>query len=228
MTTKATMQDIPAKISSLSALSRLGRVRLSRHFHMREFLYSEIGVHHGISNVPEDPRAAVRAGMRLCQNILDPLVETFGPIAVRSAYRSPKVNGYGNEHGLGCSSNKKNAARHIWDQVDDDGAFGASASVQVPWFSAQITHGRSWTDMAWWLHDHVPHAGITFFMPRAAFNIGWKSRGEGEISCYSKGHAKLLKAGEIPSLSLSERQAAYADFPPFRAIQFPDMAWQDV
>ena len=38
---------------SMWSLETLGRVRLSRHFYMRDFLYSEIGSFHQIPNIPE-------------------------------------------------------------------------------------------------------------------------------------------------------------------------------
>jgi predicted ester cyclase len=77
---------------SYAGLERLGRTRLSRHFFLRDFLYSEIGSFHGVPNIPEDPDLAIAAGRRLCADLLDPLTETFGPIHVRSAYRSPRLN----------------------------------------------------------------------------------------------------------------------------------------
>ncbi|HAR51558.1 MAG TPA: hypothetical protein DCS45_06715, partial [Roseovarius nubinhibens] len=65
------------------SLETLGRVRLSRHFYMRDFLYSEIGNFHQIQNIPDDPERAIEMGQRLCQELLDPLEETFGRIAIR-------------------------------------------------------------------------------------------------------------------------------------------------
>jgi hypothetical protein len=39
-----------------------GRVRLSKSFFMREFLYSEIAVIQGMLNLPDDPDLAIAAG----------------------------------------------------------------------------------------------------------------------------------------------------------------------
>jgi len=47
------------------SLETLGRVRLGRHFYMRDFLYSEIGNIHRIPNIPEDPDLAI-ANARNC------------------------------------------------------------------------------------------------------------------------------------------------------------------
>ena len=83
---------------TVRSAERLGRVRLSPSFFMRDFLYSEIANMHGITNLPDDPDLAVAAGTRLCEEVLEPLQATFGRIAIRSAYRSPALNAYGNLH----------------------------------------------------------------------------------------------------------------------------------
>ena len=106
-------------LQSVAALDDFGRTRLSKSFFMREFLYSEIANLHGIPNIPDDPDLAIAAGTRLCTELLEPLQEVFGRIAIRSAYRSPAVNGYGNEQqkagkaGYSCASNEANYASHI-------------------------------------------------------------------------------------------------------------------
>jgi hypothetical protein len=73
------------KPASMWSLETLGRVRLSKYFYMREFLYSEIGNFHQIRNIPEDPDLAIERGRQLCTQLLDPLEETFGRVAVRLA-----------------------------------------------------------------------------------------------------------------------------------------------
>ena len=117
-------------INSVSALEDLGRVRLSKSFFMRDFLYSEIANFHGIPNIPDDPDLAVAAGERLCQDLLEPLKATFGDVTIRSAYRSSEVNDFGNaqqregKKGYSCGSNEKNHAKHIWDRRDSRGRDG--------------------------------------------------------------------------------------------------------
>jgi hypothetical protein len=78
------------KPATMKALEELGRVRLSASFFMRDFLYSEIANFYGLPNIPDDPDLAIEAGRRLCSELLEPLQETFGGIAVRSAYRSAR------------------------------------------------------------------------------------------------------------------------------------------
>lgn len=76
------------KIETYSALEKFGRIRLSKNFFIRDFLYSEISNFYGIPNLPENPDLAIEAGKRLCEELLEPLNATFGRIVIRSAYRS--------------------------------------------------------------------------------------------------------------------------------------------
>ena len=89
-----------------------GRVRLSKSFFVREFLYSEIAAIEGMLNLPDDPDLAIAAGRGLCENCSSRCKPRFGKIAIRSAYRSPEVNGFGCIHKLSCASNKK-----IWPGI---------------------------------------------------------------------------------------------------------------
>lgn len=84
------------KPTSVDSLANFGRVRLSRSFFMRDFLYSEIAQIHGIPNIPDDPDIAIAAGTRLCEELLEPLQDAFGRIAVRGSYRAGDVNALGN------------------------------------------------------------------------------------------------------------------------------------
>src|SRR5947199_10201348 len=85
---------------------------------------------------------------------------TFGRLAIRSAYRSPEVNAYGNAHFHNCGSNERNRARHIWDQRSADGGIGAMTSVVVPWLVDRLDKGATWEGMAWWIHDHLPYSEL--------------------------------------------------------------------
>lgn len=210
------------KPGSVSSLEALGRERLSHHFFMRDFLYSEIGNFFQIQNIPDDPNLALHTGRKLATELLDPLVETFGPIAVRSAYRSPAVNGYGAEHNLGCASNGSNRAAHIWDQRDAQGNCGACTSVVIPWFADQYDKGRDWQDLAWWLYDHLNFHAIYFFPKRAAFNLTWRENPERRISSWIGTSRAILRAGDEPPPA-AERSTRYNDFPPFRGIKYPEL-----
>lgn len=124
------------------------RTRLSRTFFMRDFLFSEIAVIEGMRNLPDHPDLAIEAGRHLCTQLLEPLQATFGRIAIRSAYRSPEVNGFGNEHNLSCASNERDRARHIWDQRDSAGYLGAMTTIVIPWLIDRLGPETTWQSMS--------------------------------------------------------------------------------
>ena len=214
------------KPQSYSGLESLGRVRLSRHFFMRDFLYSEIGNFHAQPNIPDDPDLAIVAGQKLCQELLDPLVDTFGPIAVRSSYRSPTLNHFGATQAKPqrCSRNEANYASHIWDIRDGQGRFGACACIVIPWFADQFDQGRDWRDLAYWVHDHLPYHDMYFFPKLAAFNLTWREEPDKTISSYVAPKGKLLAKDAVPAEDQQTRRVRYRDFPPFRGIKYPTTA----
>ena len=189
---------------SIDALEELGRVRLSRSFFMRDFLYSEIANFYGMSNIPENPSLAIEVGKRLCEELLEPLNATFGRIEIRSAYRSPTVNARGNEEGHNCASNEKNYAAHIWDHLDANGHKGATACVVVPWFADRYKEGADWRGLAYWIHNHLPYSELQFFPKLCAFNINWHEQPKRSIGSYIDPKGVLLR-GE-------ERNVAYASY----------------
>jgi hypothetical protein len=162
---------------------------------MRDFLYSEIANLNGMPNIPEDPDLAIAAGTRLCEELLEPLNATFGRIAIRSAYRSPTVNAFGNAKGLNCAKNEANYAGHIWDRRDAAGCMGATACVVIPWFADRYEAGTDWRAMAWWVHDHLPYSAMQFFPIRAAFNITWREAPERSIYSFVEPKGWLTKPG---------------------------------
>ena len=183
------------KPMSVEALENFGRVRLSKSFFMRDFLYSDISQVYGIPNVPDDRDLAIEAGKRLCQELLEPIQNHFGRIAIRSAYRSAAVNQYGNENKLNCASNEKNAADHIWDLRDKNGCMGATACIVVPWFYDRYQQQGDWRKLAWWIHDHLPYSTMHFFPKRWAFNLQWHERPERRIDSYPSPKGCLTKSG---------------------------------
>jgi hypothetical protein len=198
----------PATVRSTEAFTR---ARLSESFFMRDFLYSEIAAIHGMNNLPDDPDLAIAAGRGLCENLLEPLQRTFGRLAIRSAYRSPQVNAFGNAHFQSCGSNERNRARHIWDQRSDDGGMGAMTTVVVPWLVDRLTRGVTWQAMAWWIHDHLPYSELQFFPKLAAFNIGWHEIPRRRISSFLPPRGILTKPG-LPGHD-GNHSDQYAGFP---------------
>ncbi|MCV6105119.1 peptidase M15 [Pseudomonas aeruginosa] len=196
-------------IKSYDALDRFGRIRLSKNFFMRDFMYSEISNFYGIPNIPENPERAVEAGRRLCEELLEPLNATFGRIAVRSAYRSQKINEFGNEKGHNCASNKTNLAHHIWDYPDDSG-MGATACIVIPWFMDKYNNGADWRSLAYWIHDHLPYSEIEFFdgQGMCSFNLSWHEKPKKIITSWMT--PRVLLKGEHTTGSYAEW---YKDFP---------------
>jgi len=200
------------KPGSVRGLEELGRVRLSRSFFMRDFLHSEIADFNGIPNVPDNPDLAIAAGRKLCEALLEPLQATFGRIAIRSAYRAPAVNAFGNQHGLSCASNRRNQARHIWDQHDPDGGMGAVTTIVIPWLADRCAAGGDWRGMAWWIHDHLPYSELQFFPKLTAFNIGWHERPKRRISSFIAPRGVLTQPGMANHEGRHDE--AYRGFPP--------------
>ncbi len=164
----------------LAALEDLGRVRLSKHYFMRDFLYSEVAVAHGIANVPDDAELAIKAGRGLCENLLEPLRSVFGHVTIRSAFRSANVNGFGAKQGnMNIAGNEANFAHHIWDHRDPDGHVGATACIVIPWFVDWLERykaGHDWRALAWFIHDHLPYSEMVFFAKNTAVNLTWRCR----------------------------------------------------
>lgn len=179
------------KPTSVATLTDFGRTRLSKTFFMRDFLFSDIAAVHGFNNAPDDPGLAVAAGTRLCEDLLEPLQDRFGRIAVRSAYRSSEVNGFGNAHDYNCAANEANYAGHIWDRRDRNGFMGATACIVVPRFWDRFQAVGNWTKLAWWIHDHLPHGGMYFFPKYWAFNLTWHEQPVRTINSYVAPRGKL-------------------------------------
>ncbi len=208
---------------SYTGLETLGRVRLSRHFYMRDFLFSEIAGFYGRQNIPDDPELAINAGRKLCEVLLEPIVETFGPIHVRSSLRSVELNHFGATEvkPQKCARNEANYAHHIWDRRDDKGRMGACACIVVPWFADQYEAGRDWRDLAWWVHDHLDYHSMWFFPKLAAFNLTWREEPARSIDGYMPRRISLLKGRTPPAEPDHMRAKRYTDFPAFRGITYP-------
>jgi len=180
---------------SVRTLEDFGRIRLSKSFFMRDFLYSDIATIHRMTNLPGDPDLAIAAGRGLCEYLLEPLQATFGRLAIRSAYRSPEVNAFGNDRYKSCGSNETNWGLHIWDQRSKEGGMGAMASIVVPWLVDRSKQGVTWQAMAWWIHDHLPYSELQFYPKLLAFNIGWHECPKRRITSFVKPRGLLTKPG---------------------------------
>lgn len=182
-------------LKSVDSIDDFTRVRLSRTFFVRDFLYSTIAAHHGLSNLPNDPDTFIEAGRQFCEHILEPLQDRFGRIAIRSAYRSEEVNRLGQEKYGSCSSNETNYAAHIWDRRTIEGHLGASATIVIPSYLQHYEATGEWKPLAWWLHDNVDYNEICFFKKLCAFNIGWRENPERRITNWIDKARLLTKPG---------------------------------
>lgn len=186
---------------TVTTLTDFGRIRLSKSFFMRDFLFSDIAAMHGLNNVPDGPDLAVAAGTRLCEDLLEPLQDRFGRLAIRSAYRSSEVNGLGNDRqragksGYNCASNENSYAGHIWDRRDAHGHMGATACIVIPSFWDRFQDEGDWQRLAWWIHDHLPYSSLYFFPIYWAFNISWHEAPQRRIDSYVAPRGCLTKPG---------------------------------
>src|ERR1700722_5010944 len=119
---------------SVRGVEDFGRIRLSHSFFMRDFLYSDIAQVHGLKNLPDDPGLAIAAGTMLCEQLLEPLQETFGRLGIRSAYRSPAVDALGCKHYRSCVQN----------QLIPAPTSGTSAARMVVWVRCPASLCRGW------------------------------------------------------------------------------------
>lgn len=195
-------------------LERQGRIRLSRNFFLRDFLHSEIANFHRLPNWPDQVEAAVVAGRELCGKVLEPIQETFGRVHIRSGYRSPALNTFGNKRGLKCASTAKNLGYHCWG-LDADGRLGAATCIVIPWALDHCRAPGEWQRLAWFLHDHLPtYHRMAFFQNQTAFNIGWHERPQRSIWSTAAPRGWLLQPDMLNSIGSHADQ--YEGFPPFR------------
>ncbi|WP_324261529.1 hypothetical protein U4960_15625 [Altererythrobacter sp. H2] len=179
------------KPTSVSTLDALGRVRLSKHFFMRDMLHSEIAQFHGLMNVPDDPDLAIEVGERLCEELLEPIQERWGRINIRSAYRSRAVNALGNQMqsegkaGYNCASNEANAAGHIWDMLDAKGCKGATACIVIPAYADAHPEEGGWQVLAEWVDTKLPYSSLFFFPKLWAVNVSWHELPERRVDSYA-------------------------------------------
>ena len=178
-------------------LDRFARKRLSRHFFMRDFLYSEISACFGIPNFPDNPELAIHTGTQLCEQILEPIVDAYGPIQIRSGFRSATLNAVGAKKRLNCAANESNYAYHIWDHLDAAGDKGAVACIVVPKLIDNATGDEAWRDMATFIHENLPYNSATFFRQNFAFNIGWHEKPKREIYSWYPRRGWFAKNGVL-------------------------------
>ena len=66
----------------------LARVRLSKHYILRDFLFSTECAARGLTNFPEDPDMVIRAAKAMCEKVLEPIEAQWGRCAITFAHQS--------------------------------------------------------------------------------------------------------------------------------------------
>lgn len=128
---------------------------------------------------------------------------------------------FGNRHNLGCASNEKNAAGHIWDTRDANGQIGATACIIVPCSADRFREPCDWQRLAWWIHDHLPYRSRYFFPKFWAFNLRWREKPVRRIDSWIQPKGCLTKPG-MPNHGGSHADI-YRDLPVFdSALGAPD------
>lgn len=191
------MQTPRIDLQSYSGLERLGRIGLSKNFHMREFLYSEIAVNYQLRNVPEAKRlgVAISSGSKLCSLLLEPLQEQFGRVHIRSGFRSLEVNAAGVDKHKCATDNR---GFHTWDHPSEKNGIGATACISIPSISKVVlSDDVPYESVAWWVYDHLPEwSHLEFFATpehsdELCFNIGWLEKPLKRISSWRGGKQAL-------------------------------------
>lgn len=188
------------KPTTVQALTDFGRVQLSKSFFTRDFLFSDIAAIHGFNNAPDNRDLAIAAGTKLCEELLEPLQDRFGRVAIRSAFRPKEVNGYGNEMqrakrratpAPGTKTTTQATSGTSWTQTGT----WARRRVVVPSFWDHFQQEGDWRKLAWWTHDHLPNAGLYFVPTFWAFNISWHEKPVRSIRSYASPLGTLTAPG---------------------------------
>ena len=66
-------------------------IRVGKYFMLSDFLFSEAAATKGVPNCPPLEGMEVESIRHLCDRILDPVVEEFGPISLTYGYVSPEL-----------------------------------------------------------------------------------------------------------------------------------------
>jgi hypothetical protein len=154
-TLKATMQ-LPIFAEQLGEKRRartspaeyeaLSRVRLSKNFILRPFLFSTEAAALGLSNYPDRPDLVIAAGRALCNKILEPVLEQFGNFAITFGHQCHQAIETGKLKSR--KSNPRSSSPHQWDRQ----TFGDEVYARVDILPFCVADGEvSKHEFAHWL-----------------------------------------------------------------------------
>jgi len=104
-------------------------MQLSEHFHLSEFVRSDIARIHDLSNVP--PPEVIRKLQLMCRMVLEPVrLHINAPVHISSGYRSPVVNQLAG--GVSSSQHCLGEACDIWTGAMDAERLFEVVQRQVP------------------------------------------------------------------------------------------------
>ena len=102
-------------------------MQLTENFSLSEMLKSQTALRKGINNAPHEPSVITNL-QTLCEKVLQPVRNQFGPVSINSGYRCPKLN-----KAVGSS----NKSQHM---------VGQAADIEVPTVSNK--------EVAEWIRDN--------------------------------------------------------------------------
>lgn len=105
----------------------LSRKRVSKNFILRDFLFSVEAATRGHSNFPSDNEAqVVNSAKKLCEQVLEPILEHFGRFAITFGYQARETM----DHGSSAAHPELkdiSSSPHQWDR----GTFGKDIYARV-------------------------------------------------------------------------------------------------
>ena len=153
-------------IYNLQDLEDFGRIRLSKSFLVRDFLYSEAADYFGMSNLPQKPDLMITTGRELCRRILEPLTATFGPLHIHTGYLADEI----------CAITDQPSDPFQWDRTEDNDGIGAGAEIFIPGLPEQLINQGAWRSIACWVSEKLPIHQAVFNLERRTITVSWNSR----------------------------------------------------
>jgi len=115
-------------------------VKVGKYFRLSDFLYSETAVSLGVSNLPPSYDCPEIEGMKnLCTNILDPIVEHFGPVSITYGYVSP---GLAKHIRRASALHRYQPDRGIIGGAADIATYNADSREVLRWVAANCEYDR--------------------------------------------------------------------------------------
>lgn len=90
-------------------------MRLSKNFILRDLLFSTECSALGLSNYPEHPDVVIRAGRKLCERLLEPILEKFGRFSIIFGFQCREAV----ERHMSAkqrAENPRSSSPHQWDR----------------------------------------------------------------------------------------------------------------